>query len=167
MDNHIILQHRFGSLFSKRHLPGDASQIAILHIVNNGGVWEGETCWELSQKWPVELGEASPEYCYRQWAAGQLGGRPFGLGMVLSTLTPEGALVLSLVGAKGSPIDKRITVRYAALVDGLRSVVRDLRGGSRAVHVDWEYLPRCDASVVATLLEEVLVGNGVSVVLFS
>ena len=142
--------------------PQGAGLKVIAHVCNDLGRWGKGFVLALSRRW------LQPEEQYRAWYAGRIDS-PFALGKVQLVQVEPYIWVANMVaqrgiktGSSGPPI------RYDALVDCLRVLA------TRAVELNASvHMPRIgcglaggDWSRVEPLIEETLIRNGLTVVVY-
>jgi O-acetyl-ADP-ribose deacetylase (regulator of RNase III) len=133
----------------------------IVHVCNDLGRWGKGFVVALSRRWP------EPETAYRAWHAARE--PPFELGAVQLVQVEPGLWVANLIGQHGLGTKKGVPpIRYPALRAGLATVA--LRAAELGATV---HMPRIGCGLaggrweeVSALVEEELVGKGVSVTVY-
>jgi O-acetyl-ADP-ribose deacetylase (regulator of RNase III) len=153
---------------SINYITGDATQPVgegpkiIVHVCNDIGGWELGFVVAISKRWP------EPERNYRAWHRGEIEA-PFALGEVQFVRVDEFLWVANLIGQQDVvPAQNIPPVRYDAIRKGLRRVAEEAKRLSASVH-----MPRIGCGLaggkweeVGKIIEEELVGSGVSVTVY-
>ena len=153
------------TLPSISYLVGDATQPRgdepkiIVHVVNDATPrWGGGFALEVRKRWPSVQG------AFLDWA----GGRPPRLGTVHVAEAQDGIKVASMVAQHGYGPSARPRIRYQALEECLEQIAATALESGASVHA-----PRIGAgqaggdwSLIAELIENSLVGRGVTVMIY-